>query len=133
MNIRPVNLCIAIASTLKSALLCTALVTAPFALAEDAPPSYEASPDVYKLVQENDQFRVIEATWKPNQKDAIHSHLPAVIYWISDCELNVDIPGGERIEGKQKAGTSRINPAVSGHVATNMGKDTCKALLVERK
>ncbi|MGH8770034.1 MAG: hypothetical protein ACREV2_02460 [Burkholderiales bacterium] len=120
-------------STLKAALLCTALVAAPFALAEDAPPSYEAFPEVYKLVKENEHFRVIEATWKPGQKDAMHSHLPAVIYWITDCQLDVDIPGGKRIEGKQKAGASVINPAVKGHVAVNMGKDTCKALLVERK
>ncbi len=120
-------------STLKAALLCTALVAAPFAQAEDAPPSYEAFPEVYKLVKENENFRVVEATWKPGQKDAMHSHLPAVIYWITDCQLDVDIPGGKRIEGKQKAGTSRINPAVQGHVAVNMGKDTCKALFVERK
>ena len=98
-----------------------------------APPSYEAFPEVYKLVKENDHFRVIEATWKPGQKDAMHSHLPAVIYWITDCQLDVDIPGGKRIEGKQKAGASVINPAVKGHVAVNMGQDTCKALLVERK
>jgi len=124
---------IAFRSNLKAALLCTALVTAPVALAEDAPPAYTAFPDVYKLVHENDNFRVIEATWQPGQKDAMHSHLPAVIYWITDCQLTAEIPGGKRIEGTQKGGTSVINPAVAGHVATNRGTDTCKALLVERK
>lgn len=57
------------ASTLRAGGLCAALVAAPFAWAEDAPPSYEASPNVYKLVVENAHFRVIEATWKPDQKD----------------------------------------------------------------
>ena len=65
-------------SNLKAGFLCAALVAAPFALAEDAPPSYIAFPDVYKLVQENEHFRVIEATWQPGQKDVMHSHLPAV-------------------------------------------------------
>ena len=117
----------------KAASFCTALLAAPLALAEEAPPSYIAFPDVYKLVHENDQFRVVEATWRPGQKDAMHSHLPAVIYWITDCQLTAEIPGGKRIEGTQKGGTSVINPAVAGHVATNRGQDTCKALLVERK
>lgn len=120
-------------STLKAALLCTLLVAAPVAVAQVAPPSYKAFPDVYKLVHENDHFLVIEATWQPGQQDAMHSHFPAVIYWITDCQLNVDIPGGKRIEGTQKAGASVINPAVQGHVAVNKGGDVCKALLVERK
>lgn len=55
-------------STLKAASLCTLLMTGPFALAKDAPPSYKAFPEVYKLVGESDQFRVIEATWKPGQR-----------------------------------------------------------------
>ncbi len=117
-------------SNLKAGLLCAVLVAAPLAVAEDAPPSYIAFPGVYKLVQENEHFRVIEATWQPGQRDAMHSHLPAVIYWISDCQLSADLPDGKRIEGAQKAGTSRINPAVPGHVATNMGQNICKALLV---
>ena len=120
-------------STLITAFFCTYFAAAPLALAEDAPPSYIAFPDVYKLVHENDQFRVIEATWQPGQKDAMHSHFPTVIYWITDCQLTAEIPVGKRIEGTQKAGTSRIQPAVSAHVATNMGTNTCKALLVERK
>jgi hypothetical protein len=120
-------------SNLQAALFCTALLGAPAALAEDAPPSYTAFPDVYKLAHENENFRVIEATWEPGQKDALHSHMPAVIYWITDCQLTAEIPGGKRIEGTQKAGTSVINPAVVGHVATNRGTEKCKALLVERK
>ena len=63
----------------------------------------------------------------------MHSHLPAVIYWITDCQLTAEIPGGKRIEGTQKGGTSVLNPAVAGHVATNRGTTICKALLVERK
>lgn len=120
-------------SSSNAGLFFAALAVAPVALAEDAPPSYVAFPDVYKLVHENDQFRVIEATWQPGQKDAMHSHFPTVIYWLTDCQLTAEIPGGKRIEGTQKAGTSVINPAVAGHIATNRGNEVCRALLVERK
>jgi hypothetical protein len=122
-----------VGSYLKVALLCAALSATPLALAENAPACYVASPDVYKLVHEDDNFLVIEATWLPGQKDNMHSHFPTAIYWITDCQLTAEIPGGKRIEGTQKAGTSRIQPAVAAHFATNMGTTTCKALLVERK
>ena len=118
---------------LKVALLCTALVAAPLAVAENAPPCYVASPDVYKVVHEDDNFLVIEATWQPGQKDNMHSHFPTAIYWITDCQLTAEVPGGKRIEGKQQAGSSRVQPAVAAHFATNVGTTTCKALLVERK
>ena len=48
-------------------------------LAQAVAPSYKASPDVYKLISENDQFRVIQATWKPGQRDAWHSHAGALV------------------------------------------------------
>jgi hypothetical protein len=117
---------------LKVALLSTVL-TAPLALAQNAPPCYVASPDVYHLVHEDDNYLVIEATWQPGQKDSLHSHFPTVIYWITDCQLTAEIPGGNRIEGKQTAGSSRIQPAVVAHFAINEGSSVCKALLVERK
>ena len=42
--------------------------------AEVAPRGSEASPDVYKVLAENDQWRVLEATWQPGQEDNMHSH-----------------------------------------------------------
>lgn len=39
--------------------------------------SYVASPDVYKVIAESNNTRVILATWKPGQRDAWHSHPPA--------------------------------------------------------
>jgi uncharacterized protein involved in exopolysaccharide biosynthesis len=34
------------------------------ALAQNAPPTYQADPSVYKVIFEDANFRVIEATWK---------------------------------------------------------------------
>lgn len=34
---------------------------------QNAKPSYESAPDLYKVISENQDFRVIEATWKAGQ------------------------------------------------------------------
>ena len=119
--------------TLALAVLCTCVTAVPSARSADAPLTFEASPDVYKLVQENEYFRVIEGTWQPGQKDAMHSHTPFVIHWLTDCQLSAALPDGKSIEGTQKAGSTQMKPAVPGHIATNMGKTACRALFVERK
>ena len=66
-------------------------LTQPIAMANDtAPPANVASPDVYKVLAENDQFRVLEATWQPGQEDNYHSH-PAdrVSLYRTDCTLRL--------------------------------------------
>ncbi len=56
--------------------------------AECAPTAPEASPDIYTILAENDQFRVIEAIWQPVQEDNFHSH-PAdrVSLYQTNCKL----------------------------------------------
>lgn len=114
--------------------LCAALAFAPIALAEDAPLSYKASPDVYKLLAENSQFRVILATWKPGQRDAQHSHSPVASYRLTDCKARLLDPTGKVIrEGEGKAGTAVLQDAIVSHALENVGDGVCQILLVERK
>lgn len=42
--------------------------------AADAPRSHIASPDVYQVIAQDNDTRIIMATWKPGQRDAWHSH-----------------------------------------------------------
>jgi hypothetical protein len=44
------------------------------ALAENAPPPPVASPEVYKIVADNMEWRIIKARWPPGQEDEFHSH-----------------------------------------------------------
>lgn len=37
-------------------------------VADEVPPSYTASPEVYKVLAENDEMRVVLATWQPGHK-----------------------------------------------------------------
>ncbi len=40
--------------------------------AQNSPPTYQADPSVYKVIFENDNFRVILATWPPGVTDKPH-------------------------------------------------------------
>ena len=74
-------------------------------LAQDVPTAPEASPEVYKIIGENDQWRVIEATWQPGQEDEFHSHPPDRVSLIrTDCHLQFTMPDGSTREAKPAAG-----------------------------
>ena len=103
-------------------------------LAQGVPPSYKASPDVYKLVSENDQFRVILATWKPGQRDAWHSHAGSLVaYPLTDCKSRFHTPDGKSVDRDGKRGVVAFNPIIPSHSFENTGTTDCQTLIVERK
>lgn len=113
------------------------ILAQPTVLANDnAPPAHVASPDVYKVLAENDQFRVIEATWQPGQEDNYHSH-PAdrVSLYQTDCSLRLTSSDGSTRIGKPKAGTAkaRTGKPVKSHKAKNLGDQVCIIRIVELK
>jgi hypothetical protein len=104
------------------------------AFAQNVQPSYQASPDVYKLVGENDQFLVIVATWKPGQRDAWHSHIgPAATYRLTDCQARIHTPDGKYRDASGVAGRVAFNPIIPSHSFENTGTTECKVVIVERK
>jgi hypothetical protein len=110
------------------------LVTSFSASAQSAPPSYTASPEVYKVLSENDQFRVIQATWKPGQGDVSHSHAgPLVAYNLTNCKLQLTSPDGKSTVNERKRGEAAFVPMTPSHKAKNIGTTECQILIVERK
>lgn len=106
------------------------------ALAEDAPQGPKISPEVYKVIAENDQMVVVEATWKPGQKDKQHSHYgDRASIFLTDCKLRFFSPDGKQRDSNPKAGKARVRSGepVSSHSAQNIGDKVCKILLVEIK
>lgn len=101
--------------------------------ADDVPLSFQANPDVYKVLAENDEMRVVLATWQPGHKDKSHSHPMAAVYTIKDCHARITTPDGAVKEVNNKAGLARVNPAVKSHTFENIGKTECQQVLVERK
>jgi hypothetical protein len=120
-------------ATLVALLTCIGLATPSAVLAQSVAPSYKASPDVYKLLAENDQFRVILQTSKPGQRDAFHSHSALVSYRLSDCTSRLHLPDGKSTDSVRKRGEVSFLPAVTSHSFENTGKTNCEGLIVERK
>jgi len=113
--------------------VCAMTFTVP-ASAQEAPLSYLASPDVYKLVSENDHFRVIIATWKAGQTDNLHSHSRAAVYRLTDCRAQVAGPSGKTLGITEvKAGSVVLQEAIPSHSFSNMGTTDCQILIVETK
>jgi mannose-6-phosphate isomerase-like protein (cupin superfamily) len=128
---RPTIVPLALAISLASG---TSAFTNPAFAQEKAPPSYKAQPDVYKLLSENEHFRVIEATWKPGQRDAWHSHEGQLAaYRLTDCTSRIHAPGGTSEVRNGKAGGVTFNPVIQSHSFENIGAAECKTIFVEKK
>jgi beta-alanine degradation protein BauB len=107
------------------------LLGASAALAQTPPRSYEASPTIYKVAAENEQFRVITVVWKPGERDLMHSHPASAVYYLSDCELRLQGQGGAPRDVSLKAGFALVQPPVPGHVVENIGKADCRLVMFE--
>jgi hypothetical protein len=104
------------------------------AKAQSAPPTFQGDPDVYKVIFEDNNFRVIAATWKKGVADKPHSHpVPFVIYALDDCAIRVHNPDGSTRDIASKAGTAFAGPVTASHTAENIGGADCHAIFVEHK
>ena len=104
------------------------------AWSQAVPLSFVASPDVYKVIAENEQYRVVSATWKPGQRDNWHSHASAVAnYYVTDCSLRGHTPDGKSVESNRKAGFASVGGRVPSHSVENIGKTECTVILFEPK
>ena len=108
------------------------LVFAGTTWAQEAPRSYVASPDIYKVVAQNDQYVVIVGTWAPGQRDILHSHPAGGGYYLTNCKLRNTLADGRARESEPKAGSGFTFPPVAHHVQ-NIGDSECKMVIVEQK
>jgi len=115
------------------AVAAAAFVSPSIGFAQGAPPTYVADPGVYKLILDNEKFRVIRAVWRPGQMDAPHSHpIPSVVLPLTDCTIKLTSAEGTRIV-RTKAGHPMEAPVTFGHTAQNLSHHTCAAVFFERK
>ena len=106
---------------------------ASVASAQAVPRGDVASPEVYRLVSENDKYRIIAITWQPGQRDQSHSHPVAAVYFITDCALRGHYPGGKTSELKPRAGFGRVQDVVESHWVENIGSSECRAVMFEER
>ena len=102
--------------------------------AQDAPLSHVAEPGVYKVISENAHFRVVQAVWKPGQRDAPHSHPANAVYYQTSGAIQTFGPDGTpRGGGPIGEGTVFVQDPIPSHSFQNTGANECRVLIFERK
>jgi len=102
-------------------------------IGQAVPPDFTASPDVYKVRAENDQYRVVEGTWKPGQRDSVHSHPAMLYYWVTPCSLRAYLPDGVTRDFSVAAGQAGSQAPVATHAVQNVSTSECKIVMFESK
>ncbi len=110
--------------------LCTGTASLT-AAAQQNPRSFVASPDIYRILAQNEQFKIISVVWKPGQKDVLHSHPANGVYYLTDCSLRMHAPDGTIREAQPKAGFAVVQSAIPGHVLENIGTSDCRLVMFE--
>lgn len=102
--------------------------------AQTAPPTFQGDPDVYKVIYEDQNFRIIESVRKVGVRDRPHGHpLPSVVYNLTDCQSRQYAPDGKTSDNAVKAGIVTPIPIIASHEAENTGTIDCRQLFIERK
>ena len=98
------------------------------------PNPYKADPDVYKVIFENADFRVIVGTRKAGQKDKPHAHpLPGIVYNVNDCKNRLHSADGKIVLRDNKGGSAGATPITASHQTENIGTTDCVQVFVEKK
>lgn len=115
-------------------LVLTVLGTAMPAMAQTVPHALVASPDIYKVIAEDDRYRVIEVTWKAGQRDKPHSHPASAVYYPMDCTLRGFDESGASVGSRlNRAGSARVQDPIPAHAVENAGASDCKLIMFEPK
>jgi quercetin dioxygenase-like cupin family protein len=90
------------------------------------------SPQLYTVLLENDEVRVLEYRLKPGEKEPVHSHPAGVVYSFGDSTIRSTLPDGKTTETTGKAGSVFWRTPVT-HAIENVGETEAHALAVEIK
>jgi quercetin dioxygenase-like cupin family protein len=120
---------VALARAFAAALAGLAMVVVT--QAQQAPRSFVASPDVYKVIAQNDQYKVIAVTWQPGQKDVLHSHPASAVYYLTDCSVRVHAADGSSRDFQPRVGFAVVQTPIQAHVLENIGTSECRIVMFE--
>lgn len=112
-------------------LIITALVLAlpATALTQEIDP-VSVSPDLYKVLLENDNVRVVQYTINPGQRDQIHTHPAKVSYVVKGGTLRINL-GDTSFVAEEAAGEVTFRGVVPKHYAANIGPTPVSIVLIE--
>ena len=91
------------------------------------------SPDIYKVLLDNDDVKVLEVTFEPGQSDIMHDHNPVTFYLVEGGKAQVTLPDGTVNEREISTGFTGHNTDKVRHQVKNIGENTIKIILVDHK
>ena len=91
------------------------------------------SPDVYKVIVENDDVKVLEVTFAPGQGDNMHEHGVITYYGIKGGKLQNTLADGTVQEMDVPDGFVGHGNKIVKHQMKNIGDDTVKVIIVDHK
>ena len=118
-----------------SALVSSAVTFGAIGVARalEVPRGTVASPDIYKIIAQSDKYVVIEATWKPGQRDEFHSSPGGGAYFLTTCRMMRHSPNGLTWSFTDPAGAAFVIPPVASVSVENVSDSECKMLLFQEK
>ena len=93
----------------------------------------EVSPEVYKVLLENNDVKVLDVTFAPGQSDNLHDHYPVTFYVLEGGKLQVTLSDGTVNEREVPDGFVGHNIEKVRHQVKNIGENSIRLILVERK
>ena len=93
----------------------------------------KVSPDVYKVILDNDEVKVLEVTFAPGQGDNMHEHGVITYYGIDGGKLQNTLADGTVNEMDVPNGFVGHGNSIVKHQMKNVGDDTVKIIIVEHK
>src|SRR5216684_986259 len=86
----------------------------------------------YKMVLENDQVRVLRATYGPHEKSVMHEHPASVAVFMKDGHVKFNLPDGTSQEVLSKAHDATWADA-GKHLPENLGDKPLEVIVIELK
>ena len=90
------------------------------------------NPDMYEVFFENDEIRIIQVTYQPGQREALHSHPDYIAHVLEGGTLRVHIAGREPLVRTVERGQTLVEAPVT-HWAENIGDTVVRAVFIEVK
>ncbi len=115
---------------LLGALIMTAVCIADQSHAQDP---VAVSPDIYTVLFENEEIRVLELTWEPGEREAMHSHPRYTIVAKEGGTLRIHTESNEPVDVVIQVDQPRLLDPVTAHWAENVGDTTVRVIAVEFK
>jgi quercetin dioxygenase-like cupin family protein len=104
--------------------------TVPASENQTAMDAAKVAPGLYKVLVDSLGIRILEATYKPGDSSAMHSHPESAMYVLEGGTSLFTDNNGKATRADLKTGMSDISPAET-HSVKNIGKNTTRVLLVE--